>query len=104
MILRMWHGKTARDKADAYEKFLIERAIPDYQSISGNLDVSILRRDEGNVSHFLTITHWISEEAIRIFAGEDVLKAKYYPEDQEYLLEFEPLVQHYVVSASQSTV
>jgi heme-degrading monooxygenase HmoA len=104
MILRMWHGKTARDKADAYEKFLIERAIPDYQSISGNLDVSILRRDEGNVSHFLTITHWISEEAIRIFAGDDVLKAKYYPEDQEYLLEFEPLVQHYVVSASQSTV
>jgi heme-degrading monooxygenase HmoA len=104
MILRMWHGKTARDKADAYEKFLIDRAIPDYQSISGNLDVSILRRDEGNVSHFLTITHWTSEEAIRMFAGDDVLKAKYYPEDQEYLLEFEPLVQHYVVSASQSTV
>jgi heme-degrading monooxygenase HmoA len=104
MILRMWHGKTARDKADAYEKFLIDRAIPDYQSISGNLDVSILRRDEGNVSHFLTITHWTSEEAIRMFAGDDVLKAKYYPQDQEYLLEFEPLVQHYVVSASQSTV
>jgi heme-degrading monooxygenase HmoA len=104
MILRMWHGKTARNKADAYEKFLIDRAIPDYRSFSGNLDVSILRRDDENISHFLTITHWASEEAIRAFAGGDVLKAKYYPEDQDYLLEFEPLVQHYVVAASHSSV
>jgi len=28
-----------------------------------------------------------------------VLKAKYYPEDQDFLLEFEPLVQHYIVTA-----
>jgi hypothetical protein len=56
MILRMWHGRTARTKADAYEAFLIGHAIPDYRSVPGNLDVSILRRDEGAVSHFLTIT------------------------------------------------
>ena len=102
MILRMWHGTTARDKADAYERFLIDRAIPDYRSIAGNLDVSILRRDEGDISHFLTITHWVSEEAIRAFAGSDVLKAKYYPEDQDYLLDFEPFVQHYVVATTAS--
>jgi len=101
MILRMWHGKTARDKADAYEDFLIARALPDYRSISGNLEVSILRRDEGDVSHFLTITHWVSEDAVRAFAGDDVLRAKYYPEDHDYLLEFEPLVQHYVVAATR---
>jgi hypothetical protein len=31
------------------------------------------------------------------FAGEDVEKAKYYPEDDGFLLEFEPRVVHYEV-------
>ena len=100
MIVRIWHGRTTRAKADRYERFLIERAIPDYRSTPGNLDVSILRRDEGDVSHFLTVTRWESEDAIRAFAGPDLLKAKYYPEDREFLLEFEPQVQHYRIAAS----
>ena len=89
-----------RERADAYSRFLTERAIPDYRSIPGNLEVAILRRDEEEVSHFLTVTGWVSEEAIREFAGAEVLKAKYYPEDREFLLEFEPEVQHFSVVAS----
>jgi hypothetical protein len=54
-----------------------------------------MRRIEGDVAHFLFITHWESFEAIRGFAGDDLARAKYYPEDREYLLEFEPTVQHY---------
>ena len=84
---------------DAYASFLEQRAIADYRSVAGNLGVEILRRDEDEVTHFLTVTHWESEECIRAFAGSEPLKAKYYPEDQGYLLDFEPLVQHYVVTA-----
>jgi len=65
----------------------------------GNVDVAILRRDEDEVTHFLTVTHWQSEDAIRAFAGDDLLKAKYYPEDSEFLLEFEANVRHFVVVA-----
>ena len=102
MITRIWHGRTARNGADEYSAFLTMRAIPDYRSIAGNLDVAILRRDDMDVSHFLTVTRWESEEAIRAFAGDEVLKAKYYPEDKEFLLEFEPQVQHFtVVSAAR---
>jgi heme-degrading monooxygenase HmoA len=100
MICRMWHGRTLRSRADAYASFLVARAIPDYRSVDGNIDVAILRRDEGDVTHFLTVTHWRSEDAIRAFAGDDLLKAKYYPEDADFLLEFEPAVQHYLVAAS----
>jgi heme-degrading monooxygenase HmoA len=100
MICRMWHGRTPRSKADAYAGFLRERAIPDYRSVKGNLGVELLRRDEGEVAHFLTVTHWESEDCIRGFAGAEPLQAKYYPEDAGYLLEFEPLVQHYQVFAS----
>lgn len=99
MIARIWHGRTARSRADEYAEFVSGRAIPDYRSVAGNRDVYILRRDEGDVTHFLTLTFWDSEAAIRGFAGEQVLEAKYYPEDRDFLLEFEPEVRHYQVVA-----
>lgn len=101
MICRLWHGRTARGTADAYAAFLLLHAIPDYRSTTGNLDASILRRDDGDVTHFLTVTHWVSLDAIRAFAGDDVLKARYYPQDADFLLEFEPQVHHFEVVAEQ---
>ncbi len=97
VIARIWHGIVPAEKAGAYREFLIERAVPDYQSVKGCLGVQILERREGDVAHFLIITHWESMEAIREFAGDDVDKAKYYEEDKDFLLEFEPKVQHYQV-------
>ena len=102
MIVRIWHGRTPRERADEYAAFLTLRAIPDYRGTPGNLDVAILRRDEAEVSHFLTLTRWESEDAIRAFAGAEVLKAKYYAQDKDFLLEFEDLVQHYAVVARAS--
>jgi heme-degrading monooxygenase HmoA len=101
MTCRIWHGRTPRAKADDYARFLEQRAIPDYRGTPGNLDVAILRRDDGDVTHFLTVTHWQSEDAIRAFAGDDLLAAKYYPEDAGFLLEFEPRVQHFEVVAAK---
>ena len=97
MIVRMWHGRVPSEKARAYREFLNARAIPDYQSTPGNLSVTILERQEGEVTHFITMTFWESLDAIRAFAGDDVEVAKYYPEDPEFLLEFEPTVVHYEV-------
>jgi heme-degrading monooxygenase HmoA len=94
LIARIWHGRTLLEKADAYSQFLNARAVPDYLSIPGNLAVHILRRDEGDTAHFYTFTLWESLEAIRQFAGTPIDLAKYYPEDQEFLLEFEPHVTH----------
>ncbi len=102
MITRMWHGKVPTTKASAYRAFLNERAIPDYQSVAGNISVHILERTEGDITHFITLTFWQDMEAIKAFAGEDVEVAKYYPEDKDFLLEFEPHVVHYeVVGQSQ---
>lgn len=99
MICRMWHGRVPFAKADEYARFLRERALPDYRSVPGNMSAAVLRRDEGDVVHFITMTHWLDEASIRAFAGEDLLKAKYYPEDKDFLLEFEPEVRHYDVVA-----
>ena len=102
MIVRMWHGRVPSSKAQAYREFTNRTAIPDYQSVAGNISVHILERNEGDVTHFITLTFWESLEAIRAFAGDDVERAKYYPEDKEYLLEFEPTVVHYEVVGQSS--
>ncbi len=99
MIVRIWHGRTKRSSSEAYSRFLEDRAIPDYRSVPGIIQVQVLRREVGDVTHFLTVTHWESEEAIQSFAGSDILKAKYYPEDKAFLLEFESEVQHFEVVA-----
>ena len=97
MITRMWHGVVLTEKAPAYRQFLNQRAIPDYQSVEGNLGVYILERQEGIITHFITLTFWESLDAIRGFAGDDVETAKYYDEDKDFLIEFEPNVVHYEV-------
>ncbi len=97
MIVRMWHGRVPTSKADAYRSFTNMRAIPDYRSVPGNISVHILERAEGEVTHFITLTFWDSLESIKGFAGQDVEKAKYYPEDKDFLLEFEAKAVHYEV-------
>ena len=99
MIVRMWHGRTRATDAAEYLEFLEGRAVPDYRSVSGNLGVQILQRLEGDLAHFLIVTWWESREAIAAFAGRDIDVAKYYPEDERFLLEFERTVTHWETSA-----
>jgi heme-degrading monooxygenase HmoA len=99
MIARIWHGVTRAEHYDEYWRFLHDRAIPDYAGTPGNTGVRLLRRLDGDRAHFLTMSFWTSLEVIRAFAGEDIARAKYYSEDTQYLLEFEPTVQHYEISA-----
>ena len=97
MIARIWHGRTEVSKASAYVDFLKQSGLPDYRNTEGNLGAYILRRIEGDEAHFLTLSFWKSLDAIKTFAGEDYEKARYYPQDKEFLLEFEPTVLHYEV-------
>jgi heme-degrading monooxygenase HmoA len=97
MIARIWHGVTSAEKADEYYQFLQQSGIADYKLVEGNRGVQVLQRIEGDKAHFLLITLWDSMDAIKRFAGDNPEKAKYYPEDKDYLLEFEEYVSHYDV-------
>jgi len=94
VITRMWHGRTKAEHADEYLEFLKRTGVPDYKNTEGNLNVEIWRWIDGDVCHFWTVTKWDSLESVRKFAGDDLNKAKYYPEDSKFLLEFEPAVVH----------
>ena len=102
MIARSWHGRVPTSKAEAYHAYLRRTGLADYGATPGNRGVQVLRRTEGDTTHYLLITLWESYDAIRAFAGEDHERARYYPEDDEYLLEREPFVTHYEVLAGAS--
>lgn len=97
MIARIWHGKTKASDAAAYLAYLFQSGIPAYRTTTGNKGAWVLRRIEGDVAHLITLSFWESHDAIGAFAGVDPAVAKYYPEDEKYLLEFEPTVTHYEV-------
>lgn len=96
-IMRLWHGEVAIEKADEYEKFMIDRAAPDYGSVEGLIKLYFQRKDEEKKAHFLLVTLWDSINSVKKFTGDSPELAKYYPEDDDFLLEKEKYVSMYKV-------
>ena len=94
MIARIWHGRVPADKTDTYHAYLLKTGVADYRATPGNRGVYVMRRVEEQVAHFELLTFWDSVETIKAFAGDDYERARYYPEDDEFLLEREPRVTH----------
>lgn len=98
MIARIWRGITLKEKADDYLAYLNETGLKDYAKTPGNRGVTILRRIQGEHCEVMLISLWESMDAVRAFAGENPERSVYYPEDEQYLLQMEPLVRHYEVA------
>ena len=97
MIARRWHGRVPISKAEEYLRLMDEVGLSDYRSTEGNRGAWCLHRREGDIVHVEMLTLWDDLEAIRRFAGDDLLKAKYYNFDPDFLLELEPEVTHFDV-------
>lgn len=97
MIMRMWRGLVPAEKKQAYVDYLHQTGLADYAATPGNLGVALLCRDRGDLVEFVTMTRWDSVESIKAFAGDDYEKARYYPEDDRFLVSKEELVEHYEV-------
>lgn len=97
LIARYWHGAVPAAKGEAYALYLRRTGVQECRATPGNRGVEVLRRTVGGETHFVFISYWDSMDAIRTFAGDDVERAHYYPEDRDYLVELEPTVAHYEV-------
>ncbi len=98
MIARVWRGITLKDRADDYLAYLNETGLKEYAKIAGSRGVTILRREQGEHCEIMLISLWESMDAVRAFAGENPDRSVYYPQDDQYLLQMEPLVRHYDVA------
>ncbi len=97
MIARWWHGVVPVDRAEAYRAYLARTGGADYAATPGNAGVYLLGRAEEAVYHVAFLTLWENGAAIRAFAGPDASVARYYPEDDAYLLARAPHVDHAAV-------
>ena len=97
MIARRWTGRVPAEKADAYIEYLEGTGLRDYATTPGHVRTTVLRRTTDGVTTLELTTFWESEDAIRAFAGDDIGRARYYPEDADFLLDFPEHVEHWDV-------
>jgi antibiotic biosynthesis monooxygenase (ABM) superfamily enzyme len=99
VITRLWRGWTETDKADDYERFLIDELFPSMRGIRGFDGATLLRRTEGNQVGFVTLTRFESLDAVRAFAGEDYEVPVLEPEALALLSHYDERASHYDTTA-----
>ena len=98
MILRMWRGWVSVGQAEEYIRYIEKTGLPGYRATDGNQGCQLVTRDLGDGRcEVITLSWWESLDVIRGFAGDDINVAKFYPEDDEYLVDRELTVSHYEV-------
>ena len=97
MICRQWKGATSAADADAYGEYLERTGFSAYRQTPGHVRTLALRRVQGERAEFVILSLWKSMDAVRAFAGEDVGRAVFYPEDDRFLVERDEHVTHYDV-------
>jgi heme-degrading monooxygenase HmoA len=103
MIVRIWHGWTTPEDADAYERLLKEEIFPGIagKEVPGYRGIQLLRRPiESGEVEFVTIMRFDSWEDVGRFAGEDYERAYVPQKAREVLSRFDERSQHYEVRVS----
>lgn len=95
MILRVWFGKTKAADIDEYTEYVKKTGVKALASTPGNKGVLVVKRSDGEFAEIGVLSFWDSRKSITAFAGQDINRAVYYPEDKKYLLELTPELVHY---------
>jgi len=98
VIARIWFGRTKAEDYDAYLEYLEESGVAVLNDTAGNRGVMVLRRLDGDEAEFGVVSLWDSLDDVKAFAGEDVDVARYFPDDERFLLEFTPKLKHFEVA------
>lgn len=94
-VARIWRSRVRPGKIRAYRRYIGATGITDYRSTAGNCGAWILSKNNDDYDDVLTLSFWDSRDAIVRFAGEPMDRAQYYPEDENYLLDFPKEVEHF---------
>lgn len=102
MIARIWRGRIRAADVEEYRAYIAATGLSDYRQTPGNRGAYMLTRVDGDVAHVLTLSFWEALESIRAFAGDDITRARYYPEDERFLLDFPERVEHFELASGSS--
>jgi heme-degrading monooxygenase HmoA len=90
--VRVWRGRTTREKADAYERYSLANGIAPLQA-KGALSVQMLRADRETETEFVTMSTWESMEAMTGGKAGDPSRTHHLERDPEFLIELPDRVQ-----------
>ena len=101
MIARRWRGKVRAADFDAYLAYLEDSGIAALRATPGNEGVAVFRHlDETTDSaEFEVVSYWRDLDDIRAFAGDEISVARFFPDDDRYLIDRELTVRHDVVDS-----
>jgi heme-degrading monooxygenase HmoA len=103
MIARMWRGWVRTERIAEYVGIVERTGMAGYRTTPGNRGAQLMTRDLGDGrTELVTLSWWEDLDHVRAFAGDDIETAKYYPEDDEFLLDREETVAHFVVAEPDS--
>ncbi len=97
MIARTWRGVVRAEDGHAYLEVVARTGLPASRATPGNVGFYVLQRPAGDRAEILTISLWTSMDAISAFAGPDVSRAVFFPEDDAYLVERDLRADHWEV-------
>jgi heme-degrading monooxygenase HmoA len=97
MIVRIRKGWTRPEDTDAYALYVKETGLAAYSATPGHRGAHLLTRRDGDLAEFLTISFWDSLASIRGFAGDDIDRAVFYPDDDRFLVARDAVVRHYLL-------
>src|SRR5918993_4163196 len=90
-IARIWRGRTPRQRADEYARYLYEHGIKPLEDKA--LGVQLFREDRETESEFVTVSYWESVQAMARFTGGDPRRIHHLERDAEFLIELPRAVQ-----------
>lgn len=99
MIIRIWHGWTSIENADAYEKLLKTEVFPGIiaKKIAGFIRIELSQSRMADEVEFITVMWFTSIDHIISFAGQAYETAYVPPAARKILKRFNPKSQHYQV-------
>jgi heme-degrading monooxygenase HmoA len=95
----MWRGWIRTEETQDYVEYIERTGLTEYRNTPGNSGAQMLTRDLGDGrTEVVTLSWWSDIEDIKAFAGADISVAKYYPEDEGFLVDREDVVHHFIVA------
>ena len=96
MIARRWRGRVRAGDHDAYLRYVEETGVAALRGTPGNQGVLIFRHldDAGGTSEIEVVSLWQDLDSISAFAGDDISVARFFPDDDRYLVDRELTVRH----------
>ena len=94
-IVRRWRGLVSVKDRDAYVRYVADTGAADYAKTTGNIAAEIHTRNlDDGTCEIVTLSWWSTLAAIEAFAGKDATRARYYAQDDRYLLQRPTHVEH----------